>query len=271
MLLVLVGAAQNGFASSNRSTPVRVTIFAQMVLFLGWVTYAWLYQPVWPMLVLLLAAAASHCYLCGAVMIGESSVLPPRVRRGLPKSILGKVFLTWFNPGSGTGYTFIVLVFGTITVFYCAAVIIQQTFSVPAINMMFGWDSLRLLTFGLGLLFYFVIYLGITRLVLLTVKNRHRYGAVMPVLLNVVIVTLGCAVPVLIASWREGFNRVEYSMLQITNWQWTLYELANDGGIWAPLVIGYLACGALIVFGLNLRTMAGELRVTPVAALKDEE
>ena len=39
-------------------------------------------------------------------MLAESPELSPRVQRGLPSTFVGRAFLTWFNPGPGTGFVY---------------------------------------------------------------------------------------------------------------------------------------------------------------------
>ena len=38
----------------------------------------------------------------------RTAALSPRVKRDLPQTLLGRIFLTWFAPGPGTGYMFAV-------------------------------------------------------------------------------------------------------------------------------------------------------------------
>ena len=106
VLLILVASAQNSFASDNRSTRIRIAICVQTVLFIGWVTYGWLQVSAEELLFMAVIFAMIHWYVYGVLMSGENAKLSPRVRRQLPMSFLGRVFLTWFNPGSGTGYVF---------------------------------------------------------------------------------------------------------------------------------------------------------------------
>ncbi len=130
-LLIAVAAAQNSFASDNRSTPIRVVIAIQNLLYIGWVAYAWFQFGAVEMLLVAFIFAGIHWCVYGILMTGESAVLSPRVRRQLPMSFLGRVYLTWFNPGSGTGFVFAVshmlLLAGLVT----TAVITQEMFGYP--------------------------------------------------------------------------------------------------------------------------------------------
>ena len=117
VLLYLAAAAQLTFTAENRSTPLRIAMLVQQALLAGWIGY-------------LVSSDASrnrhvrshqsrtarlhHCLVdCigfrrAAFMLGESDGTFARVKRRLPKSFLGRVFFTWFNPGPGTGYLFAV-------------------------------------------------------------------------------------------------------------------------------------------------------------------
>src|SRR5207244_3847235 len=96
------------FPSENRSTALRVTMLAHYAMFVGWMGWGWMYEGRYspgvgePFLII----ATIHWYVMGIFMTCEGAELSPRVKRDLPQSFLGRLFLTWFNPGSGTGYVF---------------------------------------------------------------------------------------------------------------------------------------------------------------------
>ncbi len=72
VLLILVASAQNSFASDNRSTRIRIAIFAQTVLFIGWLTYAWVRFAEAEMLMIAIIFAVIHWYVYGVLMSGET-------------------------------------------------------------------------------------------------------------------------------------------------------------------------------------------------------
>ena len=116
-LVFLAAAARLTFVSENRSTPLRIVMFVQPILLI--------FCMVWGIVhftdarqvgelkerfisgsVVYFFILAIHWYVMGMLMTGESSRLSNRAKRRLPQSFLGRVFLTWFNPGPGTGYLF---------------------------------------------------------------------------------------------------------------------------------------------------------------------
>ena len=120
VLFFLAAAARLTFVSENRSTPLRITMFAQQLLLafcFVWIAarenllfgsgsqHWWLS---WELLGPFLMLSAIHWYVMGALMTGELSRLSNRAKRRLPQSLLGRSFLTWLSPGPGTGYVFAV-------------------------------------------------------------------------------------------------------------------------------------------------------------------
>ena len=59
-------------------------------------------------IVVFMVFAGLHWYVMGAMMVLERPGLSPRVKRRLPQTFSGRVLLTWFSPGPGTGFLFAV-------------------------------------------------------------------------------------------------------------------------------------------------------------------
>ena len=64
------------------------------------------------------------------MMKGELPRLSNRAKRRLPRSFLGRVFLTWFNPGPATGYLFAIsnLLWRTTIYLFLGAVVFREIF-----------------------------------------------------------------------------------------------------------------------------------------------
>ncbi len=278
-ILLLVAAAQNSFASDNRSTSVRIAMLVQTVLFFGWTAYLWLRWAVWQAPLLMLIFAAAHWYVYGVFLTGESAELSPRVRRNLPQSAMGRLFLTWFNPGSGTGYVFAVTTFGTLTLLLGLGLYFSNQYvnvNVPTFaGALLGFQQ-RLLEFYLLLVAYFVIYLGIGRLLILLIRTRYRVGLHFPVLIHVLVLAMGCGVPMFLDMWINGYQSLDYTPLQAPNWYWTLQEVLDFGSrlrtyAGVPVLV---VCTALLVFLLNLIFVVGEvrqLRVESPARVREDD
>ena len=108
VMFVLIAAAQISFASDNRSTKLRMMLLVQQTLWIGWMMWFWISAEEIEVLYVLVSVGALYWALAGACLMGEAALLSPRVKRSLPQSFLGRMCFTWFNPGSGTGYTFTV-------------------------------------------------------------------------------------------------------------------------------------------------------------------
>lgn len=257
VLLILAAAAQNSFPSDNRSTRLRVVMLVQTALYAGWIAFLWLQQPYWPLLAVAMMFAAIHWYFYGTLMTAESARLSPRVCRQLPMSFMGRVFLTWFNPGSGTGYVFAVSNLTVLVVAVLLAVAVQSATGYPN-PLPFAGNAEVAIRFALLLLGYTVAYLGVGRLVILMIPRRERYGLLLPFLVHILIALAGCALPYFWESWRQGFTVISYSAWQTTNWLWTLAR-GLDGNNFDPVVELIVYVSAAMIFLLNLLLAHGEI------------
>ncbi len=247
VMFVLVSAALISFASDNRSTKLRIVMMVQQVLWIGWMTYSWLRIEADEILIVFMTFPAIYWYVVGALMAGENALLSPRVKRSLPQSFLGRMTLTWFNPGSGTGYCFAV----TNMVAMCIVVAIIGLGSQMTAFAGAPRDSDWAL-YGLMATCYVVTYLGIGRLIILAIRQFAYVGMLVPFLIGVFVALLGCALPAFLQAWWFGYSELEYTAFQASNWMWTMTSAA-DGELWgtpaAPIAV---CCSAVLVFGLNL-------------------
>lgn len=246
VLFLLAGAAQVSFASDNRSTKLRIAMLAQQVLFTGWMIYFWLSYQAEEMLVVWLSFSAAHWMVMGGLMTGEWARLSPRVKRQLPQSVLGRAFLTWFNPGSGTGYVFAVVNLCAVTLLACLAE------SWPRAGMTLRHVQ-EVAIFGALLCGYLAAYLGVGRLIALWLRRYVYFGLLLPALIHAILLALGVGLPLLLQAWLFGFAEFEdYSVLQTPNWIWTLIETL-DGKILADPAVPILVVSAgLVMFFVNL-------------------
>ncbi|MCI0491505.1 MAG: ABC transporter permease, partial [Planctomycetes bacterium] len=174
-LAYFAAAGMISFASENRSTPLRITMLLQQAAFIGWMSWAWIVSEYALEGVLVFAMlAAIYWYVMGALLTTERPKMSERVKRRLPQSFLGRVFLTWLNPGPGTGYLFVVANATTIVVIGVLAIAV-----VPSLGLRINsswWPSLEelvyLLLIGWG---YLVAYLGLGWLV---IRGLRRITAV---------------------------------------------------------------------------------------------
>jgi hypothetical protein len=283
-LAFLAAAARLTFAGANRSTPVRMVMLVQQMLFVGW--FAWFAAreskiPDWPEITAVcLVIVGIHWCVMGAMMTGESPELSPRVKRNLPQSLLGRAFLTWFNPGPGTGYVFAVCGFAA------AAVLAATVFSLGLLADHSRWQTLpvripgafpagatpvrqdiawTVSLFAIILLSYLTLYLGLGLLLLRLLRRMVRVSIPGALLVHVLLAVLGAFVPMVIQQVFGNPRYGEWSFLQITNAPWTLTYLFDR--VFRPMpstdanaVAMMLAGLALVVFVLNLPGISREVR-----------
>ena len=83
-------------------------MFLQQMLWVGCIGMMALISRDSEVIVFGIVVLGGYWLLMGTLMLAESPELSPRVQRGLPQTFLGRAFLTWFNPGPGTGFVYAV-------------------------------------------------------------------------------------------------------------------------------------------------------------------
>jgi len=257
LLAWCLAAAQLAFASENRSTGVRRVMLLHQALFAGWMAYVFAEYPEEEFVLIYMALLALHWYVLGAFMTGEWPQLSTRVKRSLPQTLLGRVFLTWFNPGPGAGYVFAVVNLAAGLAVGWGALYGWSRF-VPGRSWRIGPESIAY--FGLVALCYVVIFLGVGRLIVTGLRRFFPVNMLLTVLLHVVLSQAAWIVPFVFLAMSD--YRGEYSLLHITNWPWTLKEVADEGLTDLELMslLISLPLAALLVLVGNLPGIVGEVR-----------
>jgi hypothetical protein len=227
-LFLCLAAGQLTFASENRSTALRVVMVAQQALFLAWVVWGAVEfaEGLWFWAFFFLIFSGIHWYIMGAFMTGETGELSARVRRDLPRSFLGRSFFTWFNPGPGTGFLFMLTnLAGAV---FAAIVLVPYGLRwLPNVTNWTGTSWETLTTFGVLGACYIVLYLSVGRLLVAGLRRVTRVHVVMAALVQVLLLAAGCILPMtlhlMVAEWRD-----EYTLLEITNPIWTLIAVAVE-------------------------------------------
>jgi hypothetical protein len=269
MLFVWGAAAQISFASDNRSTKLRVILLAQQALWIFWMTYAWLESQDIELLFPVVLLPAVHWYVAGALMSGESGQLSPRVRRTLPQSFVGRTLRTWFNPGAGTGYVFVVLNLWALAIFVIGAAVIGEMLGHGGGSQIEEIISVAAMTAA-----YVTAYLGVGRLIVLFLRQFFFTGLILPLLIHLVLLAIGAFTPLVVSGWLEGFSELDYSPFQVTNWAWTLIE-TGQGDLWGdPLVPIAVFSFAALMYVVNVLLAMHEVEQvrlqTPTRVVEDE-
>ncbi len=269
--LGLFGAvAQITFASDNRATPLRVVMVVQHVAFAAWMAFAvfWNlddgqgqpmgYDLLWPFYTFI-AWTAVHWWVMGALMTGEFPLLSYRVRRGLPQSFLGRMFLTAFTPGPGTGY--LLAVGGMISACLLAAVGASALVAVaPHVAANAGLDfPTAIAATGAALTAYLTIYLGAGLLLIRLLSRNGHCGMAVGLLIQGGLVFLGCFGPLILQMLLYGQDE-GYTLLQAPNVFWTAIRFSDQSTLplEAPAIAMILAPVALGVLLLNIRYGIGD-------------
>ena len=256
VLFVFAAAAQLTFASDNRSTKLRVIVLATSAVH-------GLDDGLVDALRGRRDSPDAHPLLGspldgdGVVAIGGVAQLSPRVKRQLPQSFLGRIFLTWFNPGSGTGYVLAVASLLSVTGLALTAALLRPRLRGAA----FSVDFSNLFVIGLLVCAYVTIYLGIGRLLTLWLRRWFPWGFWLPLLINAALLAAGVAVPLFLQAWITA--GVPYmavnALLQAPNWAWTIDEASNSISVLDLSVVVVLAVIAIPIFLVNLALATEEL------------
>lgn len=267
-LFFLGAAAQVSFASDNRSTPLRVAVFFQFLLWTAWFGWGWMSQRfAGDLLFGYAAVAGAHWYGMGIFFAAESPQLSLRVRRRLPQSFLGRVLFTWFNPGPGTGLMF--SLGGALTVWLLVALASPWA----------GWSSTATSRQALHLFCgagaaYLVIYLGTEVLILRLLRRVVAVQVSTGLVVHLLLVFFGAALPSILGLLL--YPNIDYGTLHFLNYFYTLFKIA-EGGAWpvsTPLT-AFLAGTAAAVLGLNLPGIVREMQqvriATPARVVEEEQ
>lgn len=284
VMMYLAAAAQLSFVGDNRSTPLRVTMVVQFLLFTGWMAgisaEAFSEQSHGPREAIVAAfvlLTGLHWYAMGAFLVLEQPVLSTRVKRSLPQSFLGRMFLTWFNPGPGTGYLFAVggmlatAVIGIGTLMWLDA---SGHLSPNNFTPVWRFSAAKRITlFTVVGTSYVVFFLGLGKMLVAAVRPYLSLGIFSGLAVQLLLLLAATGVPMIIEGLTGTFRT--YTLLHLTNPFWTLAEGMERN----PAVEYDAACIAVpliaaFVFLFNLPSAAREVQHTRIAAplrvLEDE-
>lgn len=262
-ILLQIAAGQITFASENRSTPIRRLLLVPQVLLVGWMIDCWLRYKQPEVLFVFTSFAGIYWMIAGAFLTGETAQLSPRAKRQLPQSLLGRMLFTWFNPGSGTGYVF-------------AALNLLGLMSMAWLAVTFAWlvgyehlpDSPEWVCYTVAITGYVLGFLGCVRLAIVALRRLTPVGMLATFLCQVILAASGILFPLLlqaVVSWGD-YTSFDYSLLQITNWGWTLIEIVANRSSDAMELALIVGCVAAVIFLINLIVAAREVEHVRTAA-----
>lgn len=248
------------FISANRSTSIRIAALLQQTVYIAWVATLLLNYRTQSLLrdfmPFALMIGAVYWYLAGSLLVGESPELSHRVRRTLPQSSLGRLFLTWLNPGPSSGYVFAVVNFSCLTILYLAV-----TYFVPNLPNAY---------LGLLLWCYFVIYLGIGRLIVYGLRRLTTFSMLGSFLVLLLLILAGTGLPYLIETTTDSIRVSRYPLLQYPSPYWTIDRMVDKLYSDSELITLSISLGslAIIVLAINLAMASSEAMLMRVAKPK---
>lgn len=272
-LAFFAAAGMITFTSENRSTPLRICMLVQQAVLVGWVGYAWILSDYdVEGLLFLIGAGAIYWFVMGSMLTSERSEISRRVLRRLPSSFLGRVFLTWLNPGPYSGYMFAVAGASAIVII----ALLGMSYSQSAVGATRTWiGSLELLYLMVIGWAYLVGYLGLGLLIITLLRRVAVVTMLASVLIHFLLVLAGSGIPTTIQMMSVELRDAEYSFLQITNPFWSLKHIADGGAIADADVLAVIVpTAAICILLLNMRGVVRELRqmrtAAPARVVEDE-
>lgn len=287
ILLFFAASAKIAFASSNRSTLLRVGVLVQVALFFAWALaamaafgfhkYAFMSASVFSMHYLLLV---------GSMMVACHAGMSPRIRRTLPTTFVKKSLTGLFFPGPGRAFLYVVgLALGLSSAFAVIAVgheifdVGFDSYQNPSFGRnVFSWTDVGMslwvvLTNFTYFLFYFCIVFLISRLIAKRAKTTRPFVLEMAITSVVVVflATLSCYTFAPDVFWN---NFRDFYPSQVLNWYRAQYH-ATEGHSAAVIYVLLIGIPTILMFLVCLRISAKELLIAstmvPERVLEEDE
>ena len=262
-LLHAAATAQVSFPSENRSTTLRKRMLYLQACFLGWMSILPLTEDRVDLRLpsVLLAAAGSiiFWFVMGWLLTSEWPHLSRRMLRTLPASTLGRVCLTWLNPGPNTGFVFAV---GSLT----AVVVGLSAVTAWLPDSATAWPTKEVVYYFLILSWcYAVIFLGLGKLLVAAVRTVTFVQLSAGFLLHMVLFLIACGIPQVIYLMTPSLRMSDqFSYLQITNPVWVLFSVTQNLVLEeANVLVIILGAVALLMLILNIRTITADVSYRP--------
>jgi hypothetical protein len=249
-------AALISFPADDRSSKIRFALLIQHMIILGAFLGIRLQQfgPINDdrQLTVIAAVFSAHYWLLmGSLICGENPGISERVRRELPKSLLGQSFRGLLMPGPGRGYLFVLTqILGWATIFWLVGV--QADYRE---NQLFDFDFLiQSAAFFLGNAAHAIFYLSLSWLVLSWIRGKRRLSPFAGLLTMMFVFSLVGVFTFSLHNFvssdpNSGFDS-DFSVLLSGNWWWWLSRLmgiSTSGRFLAAINDEALATVAIIV------------------------
>jgi hypothetical protein len=260
ILFVAAAAARIAPVTENRSTRLRAILLVQQVLWIVTISYAAWTTGDFGWINIGLLYLGIYWLLVGMFMCGEASELSPRVRRGLPATYATRMLLTWWMPGPGTGFMFVVSTGVAGMVVLAAVAVFGVQAGVQGANSV----DTPPLYFAALMTGYLLGYLGIIRLLSMPFLRRYGPSFAAPLIAAIIVYFLGIVAPATIDVARQGRVPTDYTVVHASNWMWTWSEAFSSRGVPGEVALLILAVG-MLVLAINLISLFREFRFRRIA------
>jgi hypothetical protein len=263
VIFVRAAAARIAPVTENRSTPLRRTMYFQQLIWVAVIAFMVLWYEDHDVLNFGIMVIGGYWLVMGTLMLSESSELSPRVQRRLPSTYAGRLLLTWFNPGPGTGFVFAI----------SSGVVGAMVLGL--FGQMIGGRQARTdsMTFSLIIAGYLMAYLGITRLIVMPLGRRFGQSLILPLATMATVMGIAAVTPLVLSVLTTGSPPYSYQNLEAIDWVWTLFEAFDQG--YAPSLAAAVFFFGLMVLFINLTLLFREFRyrriTVPDRVLADQQ
>lgn len=287
ILLLVTAASQISFPSDNRSTPIRVAMLIQQMLFFAAIIASL------PMVYYFdlegfsfgMTLVIGHYWLVmGLLVSGEKSTMSRRVQRSLPRSLFSRSLFSLLMPGSGRGFLFVIANLWT------SSLLLILAFSFPELLM--SRDSLEpggavgngfftqpnalpfesiaatLASAGFVTCFLSLVFLAMR---LFFKKRIIDWPSGVGPLISLIMGSLFVALS-MIGSWSMHYSMVDYSdrsntsIWMVPNWYWAVFDISEGSSYLTQLVaVGLLAVLAQLVIVIAILVASRDLLSKPIA------
>ena len=252
ILFLAAAAASIAPMTENRSTRLRVIMFGQQILWIVTMSYAAWATNELEYLNVGLMFLTIYWFFAGTLMLGESNEISPRVRRELPSTLGTRALFSWWMPGPGTGFMFVVSTASAGMIVLGIAGLVAMELGIDRSVQTPPW----VVAFSMmGLL---IGYLGIARLLSMPFLARSGPTFVIPLVFAISLLFVGPITPCTIDVILQGEVSDDYTVLHSFNWSWTFIEIFDNG---IPIEVAAVTyCVGMGILAINLIPLFREFR-----------
>jgi len=278
VLIVLAASAAIGMASENYSTTIRWWGLFQSLFMVGlWGANIGFFvsrsmrqgtffdRDLEQSLRFLFIVQALHWTILGVFFVSERGVLTPRSRRRLPATLIQRLFLSWGNPGSGTGYMFILLSLAGVilsTTLFGSWMLSNAGGTVRTYRpYQGGFGDFSYVTIGTMVWCWLAFYLGLVRLFLVCFAKNLANRFVLGIVLLLLFLFVGVTATLYISTWESTTNTPTFEWYSIANIFWSVAVSNNL----PPGALPTLILASALVIGANWLTLSRDLVIVKLA------